>query len=86
MYRISLSLDQDTDILYLNVAGQSIVVLDTAEAVTELLEKRSSVYSSRSVSILILRPTFSLSHSARMPMINELMGWNFNFGFMKYGR
>lgn len=50
MYRIPLSLDQDTDILYLNVAGQSIVVLDTAEAVTELLEKRSSVYSSRSVS------------------------------------
>ena len=20
-----------------------------------------------------------------MPMINELMGWNFNFGFMQYG-
>ncbi|PPQ85587.1 hypothetical protein CVT25_000031, partial [Psilocybe cyanescens] len=59
----------DTDILYLNVAGTSIVVLDSAEAVLELCEKRSSIYSDR----------------ARMPMINELMGWNFNFGFMKYG-
>ncbi|KAF8884723.1 cytochrome P450 [Gymnopilus junonius] len=58
-----------TDILYLNAAGTSIVVLDTAEAVFELLEKRSSIYSDR----------------ARMPMINELMGWSFNFGFMKYG-
>ncbi|PPQ87697.1 hypothetical protein CVT25_011464 [Psilocybe cyanescens] len=63
------SKELDTDILYLNVAGTSIVVLDSAEAVLELFEKRSSIYSDR----------------ARMPMINELMGWNFNFGFMKYG-
>ncbi|PPQ92103.1 hypothetical protein CVT25_008287 [Psilocybe cyanescens] len=21
-----------------------------------------------------------------MPMVNELMGWNFNFGLMKYGK
>ena len=39
-----------TDILYLNVAGTSIVVLDTAEAVLELLEKRSSIYSDRYLS------------------------------------
>ncbi|KAJ3486355.1 hypothetical protein NLJ89_g11818 [Agrocybe chaxingu] len=58
-----------TDIMYLNIAGQSVIVLDSAEAVNELMEKRSSVYSGR----------------ARMPMINELMGWNFNFGFMQYG-
>lgn len=37
----------DTDIMYLNIAGQSIVVLDTAEVATELLEKRSSIYSGR---------------------------------------
>ncbi|KAF8157199.1 cytochrome P450 [Crassisporium funariophilum] len=61
--------DFDTDILYLNVAGVSIIVLDTSEAATELLEKRSSIYSGR----------------ARMPMMNELMGWNFNFAFMQYG-
>jgi len=38
----------DTDVLYLNVAGTSLVVLDSAEASLELLEKRSSIYSGRS--------------------------------------
>ncbi|KDR66571.1 hypothetical protein GALMADRAFT_80669 [Galerina marginata CBS 339.88] len=59
-----------TDILYLNVAGTSLVVLDTSEAATDLLEKRSSLYSDR----------------ARMPMMNELMGWSFHFASMKYGK
>jgi len=59
----------NTDIMHLNVAGTSLIVLDTSEAANDLLEKRSSIYSSR----------------ARMPMMNELMGWNFNFGFMAYG-
>ncbi|TFK33961.1 cytochrome P450 [Crucibulum laeve] len=58
-----------TDILHLDVAGTSIVVLNTFEAAWELLEKRSSLYSGR----------------PRMPMLNELMGWDFDFGFMDYG-
>ncbi|TFK33958.1 cytochrome P450 [Crucibulum laeve] len=58
----------DTDTLHQNLAGTSLIVLDTSEAATELLERRSSLYSGR----------------ARMPMVNELMGWNFNFGFMPY--
>ncbi|TRM58959.1 cytochrome P450 [Schizophyllum amplum] len=37
----------DTDILHLDVAGQSIIVLDTYDAAVELMEKRSKVYSSR---------------------------------------
>ncbi|KAF9457683.1 cytochrome P450 [Collybia nuda] len=61
--------EHNSDIIHLDVAGTSIVVLDTSEAVTELLERRSSLYSGR----------------ARLPMINELMGWDFNFGFMPYG-
>ncbi|KAF8240485.1 cytochrome P450 [Tricholoma matsutake] len=60
----------DSDIIHLNVAGTSLVVLDTSEATTELLERRSSIYSDR----------------ARMPMMNELMGWDFHFAFMKYGK
>ncbi|RDB17474.1 hypothetical protein Hypma_001603 [Hypsizygus marmoreus] len=59
----------DSDIIHLNVAGTSILVLDTAEAAFELLERRSSIYSSR----------------ARMPMLTELSGYNFAIGFMKYG-
>ena len=48
----------DTDILYLNVAGTSFVVLDTSEAAMELLEKRSSIYSSRSLLFLIILITW----------------------------
>ncbi|KAF7326265.1 Cytochrome P450 [Mycena kentingensis (nom. inval.)] len=59
----------NSDILYLDVAGTSIIVLSSAEATADLLEKRSSVYSNR----------------PRFPMVNELMGWSFNFAFMKYG-
>ncbi|KAG5638039.1 hypothetical protein H0H81_002159 [Sphagnurus paluster] len=58
-----------SDIIHLNMAGTSIVVLDSEEAANDLLEKRSSLYSSR----------------ARMPMVNELMGWSFNLGSMPYG-
>ncbi|KAF8972348.1 cytochrome P450 [Flammula alnicola] len=36
-----------SDILYLNAAGQSIVVLNSIEAANDLLDKRSSIYSNR---------------------------------------
>ncbi|KAG6902124.1 hypothetical protein C0995_004070 [Termitomyces sp. Mi166 len=36
-----------SDIIHLNVAGTSIIVLDNAQLATELLEKKSSIYSSR---------------------------------------
>ncbi|PPR03343.1 hypothetical protein CVT24_012583 [Panaeolus cyanescens] len=59
----------DTDILHLCVAGTHIVVLDTYEVASDLLEKRSTIYSGR----------------PRLPMVVELMGWDYNFGFMDYG-
>ncbi|KAF7358359.1 hypothetical protein MVEN_00885900 [Mycena venus] len=59
----------DSDIIHLNVAGTSVVVLSSFEAVDALFEKRSSLYSDR--------------HD--FPMVNELMGWHFNIGLMKYG-
>ncbi|KAG6895218.1 hypothetical protein C0992_002520 [Termitomyces sp. T32_za158] len=58
-----------SDIIHLNIAGTSIIVLDNAQLATELLEKRSSIYSSR----------------AQMTMIRELMGWGYNLAFMPYG-
>ena len=36
-----------SDIIYLNVLGTNIIVLNSVEAVSEVLEKRSSTYSSR---------------------------------------
>lgn len=76
-----------TDILYLNMAGTEVVVLDTSKPATDLLESRSSLYSGRWVveSSLFL-PMLTLCSRVRMPMVNELMGWDFNPSFMDYGR
>ncbi|KIK58663.1 hypothetical protein GYMLUDRAFT_170790 [Collybiopsis luxurians FD-317 M1] len=43
-----------TDILHLNVAGSSYIILNTYEGANDLLDKRSSIYSSRSVVCSIL--------------------------------
>ncbi|KAJ7106515.1 cytochrome P450 [Mycena epipterygia] len=59
----------NSDIIHLNVAGTSMIVISSAEVADALLEKRSSTYSDR--------PKFT--------MIMELMGWDFNLGFMRYG-
>ncbi|KAF7318686.1 Cytochrome P450 [Mycena chlorophos] len=63
------SREYNSDIVYASVAGSSIVVLSSVQAATDLLEKRSTLYSDR----------------PRFPMVNELMGWGFSFSFMKYG-
>lgn len=36
-----------TDVLYLNLAGTDVIVLDSSKAATDLLESRSSLYSGR---------------------------------------
>ncbi|KAF4567124.1 hypothetical protein EYR36_010741 [Pleurotus pulmonarius] len=59
----------DSDIIHLNIAGSSLIVIDTAEAANELFDKRSSIYSSR----------------PRFIMLNELMGWSWLFATMEYG-
>jgi hypothetical protein len=40
-----------SDIIYMNVLGQSIIVIDKYETAVELLEKRSGIYPSRFVSV-----------------------------------
>ncbi|KAL1720844.1 cytochrome P450 [Schizophyllum commune] len=44
----------NTDVLYLSVLGQSMLVVDTYEACTELLEKRSVLYSDRFLTMIEL--------------------------------
>ncbi|KAJ2922480.1 hypothetical protein H1R20_g14608, partial [Candolleomyces eurysporus] len=63
------SAELNTDILHVQVAGTHILVLDNYDVAMELLENRSSLYSGRPHSVMML----------------ELMGWNFNFGFADYG-
>ncbi|KAJ7137205.1 cytochrome P450 [Mycena epipterygia] len=48
----------NSDIIHLNFAGTSVIVLSSLEAAEELLERRSSIYSDRPAS----------------PMLNDLMG------------
>ncbi|KAJ7648325.1 cytochrome P450 [Mycena polygramma] len=54
----------NSDVIHLDVAGTSIIVLSSMEAAKELLDKRSLLYSDRAPS----------------PMLNELMGWDFGIG------
>ncbi|KAJ7090516.1 hypothetical protein C8R44DRAFT_990716 [Mycena epipterygia] len=74
----------NSDIIHLNFARTSVIVLSSLEAVEELLERRSSIYSDRYV-------VFPVSHVVpedirpASPMLNDLMGWNFALAFMKYG-
>ncbi|KAJ7479154.1 cytochrome P450 [Mycena latifolia] len=58
------SKEYNSDILHLDLAGKSLIVLSSVEATEDLLEKRSAIYSDR----------------ARLPMLTELMGWDFNIG------
>ncbi|KAJ6566447.1 cytochrome P450 [Mycena capillaripes] len=59
----------NSDIIHLNAAGTSIVVLSSAEAIRDLLERRSSLYSDR-------------PHGT---MLDELMGWSEFVAFMDHG-
>lgn len=38
---------QDTDVLHLRVITTDFIVLDSAKAISDLVEKRSNVYSDR---------------------------------------
>ncbi|KAK7046397.1 cytochrome P450 [Favolaschia claudopus] len=63
------SKELNSDILHLDLAGTSLIVLSSPKAADALLEKRSALYSDR----------------PRLPMLVELMGWDFNVAMMKYG-
>ncbi|KAJ3746113.1 cytochrome P450 [Lentinula detonsa] len=58
-----------SDIIHLEVAGTSIIVMNSTEVAEELLDQHSTINSDR----------------PRLVMVNELMGWNFSFGLMAYG-
>ncbi|KAI0325277.1 cytochrome P450 [Cubamyces sp. BRFM 1775] len=58
-----------SDIIYLNLAGTPVIVVNSAQAAHALFEKRSALYSDRT----------------RMPMLNELVGCDWHFVFMGYG-
>lgn len=50
---------EGTDILHVPVMGTNIIVLDSPEAVLELMERRSSIYSDRCVDRALVNTTLS---------------------------
>ncbi|KAF4604252.1 hypothetical protein EYR38_004674 [Pleurotus pulmonarius] len=58
------------DVMHLRVLGRDLIILDSVQAATEILEKRSALYSDR--------PNFTIYTS--------LMGWDLNMAFFPYGR
>jgi hypothetical protein len=84
-----VDLDEGSDIVYTNVLGQSIIILDKYETAVELLDKRSGSYSSRYV--------FVTSHSFReatkanlwsrpiSPVLQLIPGWGDSLALLPYG-
>ncbi|KAJ4465512.1 cytochrome P450 [Lentinula edodes] len=60
----------DSDILHLNVLGVDYIVLNSYEAIIDLLDKRSGIYSSR--------PHFT--------MLQDLIGWEGDLLFLSWGK
>ncbi|KAK6988672.1 cytochrome P450 [Favolaschia claudopus] len=63
------SKEYGSDIVYLDLAGTSVIILSSLSATEALLAKRSAIYSDR----------------APASMAGDLMGWNFLFLLMNYG-
>ncbi|KAF9447745.1 cytochrome P450 [Macrolepiota fuliginosa MF-IS2] len=61
--------EHNSDVIHVEAAGYSLVILSSYEAMTELLDKRSSIYSSRAFS----------------RVLSEMVGWNWLMVFMPYG-
>ncbi|KAF7369933.1 Cytochrome p450 [Mycena sanguinolenta] len=65
---MEISRKYDSDIISLNLAGETVIVLNSLRAVDDLLEDKSAIYSDR--------PPF--------PMLNDLMGFHWHLAFMQY--
>ncbi|KAJ7124129.1 hypothetical protein C8R43DRAFT_1135708 [Mycena crocata] len=66
---LEMSRKYDSDIISVNLMGDTIVVLNSLKACQDLLDVKSSIYSDR--------PPFR--------KLNDLMGFDWHFGFMPYG-
>ncbi|KAI9456445.1 cytochrome P450 [Boletus coccyginus] len=57
------------DLVYATVMGHRLLFVNSSQIASELFEKRFINYSDRN----------------KLPMINDLMGWDWSFGHMPYG-
>ncbi|KAH9941412.1 cytochrome P450 [Amylocystis lapponica] len=59
----------NSDLIYLNLCGTSVIVVNSIQAACDLFEHKSAIYSGRPY----------------MTMLSELMGFEWHFGFLDYG-
>lgn len=64
----ALSQSCDSDIVFLNVFGRHNLFINSFKATNDLLDKKGAIYSDR----------------PRLPMVKELMGWDWNLVLMSY--
>ena len=57
------------DVVYLNVLGQEMIILNSSKAAVDLLDKKSATYSDRPV----------------VMMCGEIIGWNKSLALTQYG-
>lgn len=57
------------EIVYLNILGQDMVILNSSKAAVDLLDKKSAIYSDRPV----------------IMMCGEIIGWNKSLALTQYG-
>jgi cytochrome P450 len=74
--------------MYLNVLGQGYLILSTLEVITDLLEKRSSNYSDRKHSTMLIE--LYVSHSFHLKELVKnadgcRMNWSIAMVLMPYG-
>ncbi|KAL0580370.1 hypothetical protein V5O48_001615 [Marasmius crinis-equi] len=58
------------DLVYIRIFGNPVLVLNSAQAISDLLEKRSANYSSRPIRTMVV----------------DLIGWDWLFSSMQYGK
>lgn len=66
-----MSRELNSDVIALNILGQAVVVLNSATVTTELMEKKSSIYSGR----------------AQIPVVSDedMMDWGKSISFLEMG-
>ena len=74
--------------IYLNFLGQHFVVLSSLEAISDLFEKRSTIYSDRMQTTMLHELYVSHSFYLKVYVQNAdrcRMDWSINFALMPYG-
>lgn len=77
-----------SDIISINELGRTTIILNSTQAIADLLEKRSALYSDRVRFPMLneLYVVYILSAQLLPTMTMSSIGWNWNFCFQSYGQ